>query len=247
MQLFSVGLWQLNMDGTHKLDSNGNPLHAYDSNDILNMARAWTGLSRAYRHRGNSESGKWGPHVDTMHIEREYRDIYPKPDILGGYIGDKYPLCVDLPTKDHLKKGASYRLLGGKSLPEMQLDHFRWQDNEYINRLVLEESSPLYAKLCVEEDGDCTFPGKVVLDANLVYENESPLQEFNVDTIRTLRIAIVKDDKTKFIHYEYIRPACVDLAFLGSQAKRVAKGNIGCVFFGIFIHDYMYSQLTFVY
>lgn len=99
MQLFSVGLWQLNMDGSKKLDTSNppQPIHAYDSSDILNMARAWTGFSRAYRHRGNAESGRWGPHVDPMHLEREFRDIYPKADILGGYIGEHFlvgTLCI---------------------------------------------------------------------------------------------------------------------------------------------------------
>ncbi len=232
MQLFSVGLWQLNMDGSKKLDSNGIPIHAYNSDDILNMARAWTGLSRAYRQRGNAESTTWGPHVDPMRVERRFRDIYPKPNILGGYIGDQYPLCRDLPTKDHLKKGATYRLLGGTSLPEMQLDHKDWDEDESISRLELEETSPLYAKLCgsIGGDGGCTFPGKVVLDEDLVYEDDqSSLHEFNVDTIRTIRITTEIDGSTKFVHYEYIRVPCVDLAFLGNEAKRLMKGQIGYV------------------
>ena len=30
----------------------------------------------------------------------------------GGYLGDKYPLCVDLPERHFLFKGATFRLLG---------------------------------------------------------------------------------------------------------------------------------------
>lgn len=89
MQLFSIGLWSLNMDGTKKFDNNdpAQPIHAYDSTDIMNMARAWTGFSRQRRHRGNAESPRWGPHVDPMYIDEDFRDIYPKADLLGGYIG----------------------------------------------------------------------------------------------------------------------------------------------------------------
>ena len=225
MQLFSIGIWQLNMDGSKKLDEDGDPLHAYDTSDIMNMARAWTGLDREYRYRGNAESGKWGPHVDPMHINREYRDIYPKADLLGGYIGDRFPLCSDLPQKDHLRKGGKYRLLGAKSIPEMQLDWFRWDGDESILRLELEESSPLFTKLCAKDNNDsCTFPAKVVLDENLVYDtNESKSgDDYLVDTIRVLRMTV----GGKNVHYEYIRPPCVDQAFLGSQAKKVIRGSI---------------------
>ena len=36
-----------------------------------------------------------------------------KIDLDDGYVGDKYPLCVDQPKYHFLKKGAVYRLLGG--------------------------------------------------------------------------------------------------------------------------------------
>lgn len=44
MQLFSIGLWELNMDGTRKLDANGEPIPTYDSDDIEQLARVFTGL-----------------------------------------------------------------------------------------------------------------------------------------------------------------------------------------------------------
>ena len=72
MQLFSAGVFQLNMDGTKKLNTNGEPLNTYDTNDIISMARAWTGLSRQCRHCGNAQSSKWGPHVDAMFIKGEF-------------------------------------------------------------------------------------------------------------------------------------------------------------------------------
>jgi len=45
MQLFSIGLYQLNLDGTKKTDSAGKPLPTYDQNDIQQMAKVFTGLS----------------------------------------------------------------------------------------------------------------------------------------------------------------------------------------------------------
>ena len=44
MQLFTIGLWQLNADGTHLLDGSGQSIPTYDNGDITEMARIFTGL-----------------------------------------------------------------------------------------------------------------------------------------------------------------------------------------------------------
>lgn len=44
MQLFSIGLYELNVDGTHQLDANGNSIPTYDNNDIKEMAKIFTGF-----------------------------------------------------------------------------------------------------------------------------------------------------------------------------------------------------------
>jgi uncharacterized protein (DUF1800 family) len=43
MQLFSIGLFQLNMDGTEKIGSNGKKLECYTQADVTNIARVFTG------------------------------------------------------------------------------------------------------------------------------------------------------------------------------------------------------------
>ena len=43
LQLFSVGLWKLNADGTLQLDANSNPIPTYDQNTIINFAKVFTG------------------------------------------------------------------------------------------------------------------------------------------------------------------------------------------------------------
>ena len=45
MQLFTIGLWQLNPDGTRKLDANGKFIPTYGQSDIKGMARVFTGWS----------------------------------------------------------------------------------------------------------------------------------------------------------------------------------------------------------
>jgi uncharacterized protein (DUF1800 family) len=44
MQLFSIGLWELNPDGTRKLDGLGQPIPTYHNADITELARVFTGL-----------------------------------------------------------------------------------------------------------------------------------------------------------------------------------------------------------
>jgi len=45
MQLFSIGLWELNQDGTRKLDAQGQPIATYTNADITELARVFTGLA----------------------------------------------------------------------------------------------------------------------------------------------------------------------------------------------------------
>ena len=47
MQLFTIGLYQLNADGSLKLDALGKPIETYDNNDIQGLARVFTGWNIA--------------------------------------------------------------------------------------------------------------------------------------------------------------------------------------------------------
>lgn len=45
MQLFSIGLIKLNMDGSPELDDGGREVLTYTNEEIEEYARAWTGFS----------------------------------------------------------------------------------------------------------------------------------------------------------------------------------------------------------
>ena len=45
MQLFTVGLWQLNDDGSQQLDGTGNPVPTYSNADVMGLAAVFTGFS----------------------------------------------------------------------------------------------------------------------------------------------------------------------------------------------------------
>jgi uncharacterized protein (DUF1800 family) len=54
MQLFSIGLYELNPDGTHRLDANGQPIETYGQSDITNLARVFTGYDWDYLSNGGT-------------------------------------------------------------------------------------------------------------------------------------------------------------------------------------------------
>jgi uncharacterized protein (DUF1800 family) len=54
MQLFTIGLYELNADGTLRLDANNNPIETYGQSDITNLARVFTGYDWDYLANGGN-------------------------------------------------------------------------------------------------------------------------------------------------------------------------------------------------
>ncbi|HEX2584590.1 MAG TPA: DUF1800 domain-containing protein [Steroidobacteraceae bacterium] len=48
MQLFTIGLYELNLDGSLKLNGSGNPIETYTQSDVTNLARVFTGYDYDY-------------------------------------------------------------------------------------------------------------------------------------------------------------------------------------------------------
>ena len=69
---------------------------------------------------------EWLNRMDPMKIEPQWRDPFPKMDLHLGFVGDKQPLCVDLPDKQFLRIGAKYRLLGSSKRPDLQEQPSSW-------------------------------------------------------------------------------------------------------------------------
>ncbi len=57
MQLFTIGLYQLNDDGTQKLSATGQPLPTYSNLDVIGLAKVFTGFS--WNVPGNSSDTAW--------------------------------------------------------------------------------------------------------------------------------------------------------------------------------------------
>lgn len=60
MQLFTIGLYELNLDGTQKLDREGNPIPTYNNADIREYAKVFTGFGPGTR------LGEFGIPIDDL-------------------------------------------------------------------------------------------------------------------------------------------------------------------------------------
>ena len=209
MQLFTMGLIRLNPNGTPMHDSNGSTILSYTNEDIMSLSRAWTGFDLQNR-RGNIE-GVYN-RMDPMKIQATWRDKFPKSHTGGGYIGDNYPLCVDLPSRPFLRKGAMYRFLGSSSLPDLVDDPPDFATDDTIQQMILSDNSNLRTQLCnADGNGNCQYLKTVMLSTNLVCIDN----ECNVDTLRVVRVA-------DGMFYEYVQTSCVQEVFYHS-AKKISQ------------------------
>lgn len=109
--------------------------------------RAWTGFTRV-EARSNYEAleTEWLNRMDPMKIVADWRDPFPKMDLKQGFVADKKILCVDLPPRQFLKAGATYRLLGSSARPELH-DQPSSLNFHALKVTVLEENSKLKTAL----------------------------------------------------------------------------------------------------
>ena len=210
MQLYTVGLHELHPDGTEVRDQFDQAIQTYNNIDIMSNARLFTGFTFTAR-RGNIEElfRSEKSRQDPMRIEVDLHDFSPKTSLDGNWIGDRYPLCVDLPKKGFLSVGATYQFRAGSSLPRNHHHPPHWDTDESIKRFVLSKDSGLYSKLCNPgEDGECNFANTITLDANLPCTEK----ECRVDTLEVVQVA-------PGTFYEYVRRPCVDLSFYPNPKK----------------------------
>jgi uncharacterized protein (DUF1800 family) len=76
MQLFSIGLVQLQPDGTPRTDGAGRPIPTYDNADISGIAKVFTGWSWAGPDTTSNRFRDWGPNLDP---DRDIKPMQPYP------------------------------------------------------------------------------------------------------------------------------------------------------------------------
>ena len=210
MQLFTIGLVQLNNDGSVKTDGKGNPLETYTNEDIMAFSRAWTGFDRQSA-RGNIESVRDvdSPNrIDPMRIVAAYRDQFPKMNLFKGHIGDGYPLCIEFPEKMFLRRCAKWLYLGKNPMPTKVSDPDELAAGNDVKRVVLNANSELYGALCnPDRTGKCRYKSFIRLEEKLPCRGI----ECKVDTMRVVKVGEA--------FYEFVRPPCVRFPFFNNGIK----------------------------
>jgi cullin-associated NEDD8-dissociated protein 1 len=222
MQLFTIGLWQLNPDGTRKTttaaDQQGAPIPTYSNEDITAFARVWTGFD-FQPSRANMEAKEGlSSHnsVDTMQIKPAWHDRLPKTKLDGGYLGDRYPLCHALPPRHFLRAGAAYVLTGAASMEGEYFDKQGFAQDGSHGRFRPDPApgvSALHAALCARpaaaagSNSNCTFPSAVTLASALACHGI----ECEVDAVRSVKVYDPTSRLTRW--YRYRAPPCARLTF----------------------------------
>ena len=145
MQLFTIGLHQLNIDGSLKRDSLGNPIPTYSQKDIKELAKVFTGLSAGKAgnfERGNTRFGMnvYGTDFSVpMAMYEEWHEFGGK-SFLGWYIpsGQKGMKDIEMAV-DILFRHPNVGPFIGKQL---------------IQKLVTSNPSPAYIKKVAETFND---------------------------------------------------------------------------------------------
>lgn len=88
MQLFSIGLYELNQDGSPKLDSDGNRIPTYDNEDIKEFAKIFTGFGIGARTDTNEAEFGNSLYISDVTVPMKMYDAYHEPGekhLLNGY------------------------------------------------------------------------------------------------------------------------------------------------------------------
>lgn len=183
MQLFSIGLFELNPDGTEKLDASGDPIPTYDNRDIKELARVFTGLlPAAYEYEWNTsfweDSYNGYPVQFDDGVEKAYKTV--------PFIDATKPMIVEEAFHD---RGAKSLLNGRLTLPGDQsgpkeirstIDQLvahpttaPFIATHLINRLVTSNPSPAYVEAVSQafgSNGDLKSAVRTILTYPLTNE-----------------------------------------------------------------------------
>ncbi len=96
LQLFTIGLVELNKDGTEKVDSQGNTIETYTNKDITGLARVFTGFNPDYSIEDNDAIDA-NLYAYPMAIEEESHSELEK-----SFLGFTIPAGTDGPTSTDL-------------------------------------------------------------------------------------------------------------------------------------------------
>lgn len=136
LQLFSIGLFMLNQDGTLQLDGNGNPIPTYDQNTVNNFTKVFTGWTTCENTQLCPNRTQGAPNFkDPMLLNQNNHDITAKTLL-------NYPNAVN----SSIAAG-----LNGNTEIDLALDNIFYHPNvapfvskQLIQHLVTSDPSPAF-------------------------------------------------------------------------------------------------------
>jgi len=134
MQLFTIGLNELNIDGTVQTNGNGDPIPTYDNTDIQEFAKIFTGLS----WQDHDQFFRW-PRADSSYtMDLKMFNDYHEPgvkNLLNGYqVPDRNPVDGNADITDALDNIYDHDNIGP------------FVSKHFIRRLVTSNPSPGYVQ-----------------------------------------------------------------------------------------------------
>ena len=168
MQLFTIGLYELNLDGSNKTDSNGNTIATYTQEDIENMAKVFTGLTDQNGYFLASEgSSTHKSRTESMISYDSYHDTSEKT-IFGKTIS------AGGTTKADINLALNYLFNHANTAPFIA--------KRLIQRLVTSNPSPAYIKYVASAFNDngqgVRGDMKAVVKAILLYKEDTTSATF---------------------------------------------------------------------
>lgn len=142
MQLMTLGLYQLNADGSVRLGADGQPLDSYSQDDVTNLARVFTGYDLDIK---TAERGAFTPPGQTYTVESNQwtqRSMVVKPAD-HSLLEAKF-LGATVPTRAATAEGAAAAL---KTALDTLFNHSNvgpFIGKQLIQRLVTSNPSPAY-------------------------------------------------------------------------------------------------------
>lgn len=175
MQLFTIGLYELNIDGTLKLDGTGKPIETYTNTDVTGLAKVFTGLS--FGGPDTSNNRFWGIAANSI----PYKSTVPM---------QMYSQYHSADEKTFLKKTIPANTSGDESL-KIALDTLFNHPNvgpfiskQLIQRLIVSNPSPSYVKRVASKfnDNGNGVRGDMQAVVRAIYTDPEALNASSIDS-----------------------------------------------------------------
>ena len=203
MQLYTIGVSELNLDGTPVLDGSGNPIPTYAQADVVTASDAVTGFQV---HGASTLTGAWPSYLDTVTFSPAYHynpsdnGGAPLPEIFGQTISDPGgSQCAWNGTNPPGQAASGPCVIDNLvSILASQPTTCAFEAKEMIQRLVNENPSPGYvSRVANVWCKNLTASNQIALVVNAIasdpeflngkYEMVKEPLELEIDAIRALR------------------------------------------------------------